>query len=169
MNPNESDEERHSNAGEVDGETDGYFMTQAYKYHEPLLQEENRLRVTRNPIHRDREGAEWATILMIIVIRPDATGRMILSVIMKCTAVICQLAYGNKPDAFDDYLQMSEHTAPAMAANTTLMVLPRQGVTYFHPPRSTIIKMSWNNQIRRNQMQPSVIEASVNEFRVPQK
>ncbi|GJX09946.1 nucleotide-binding alpha-beta plait domain-containing protein, partial [Tanacetum coccineum] len=43
--------------------------------------------------------------------RPDATGRMSLSVIIKCTAAIRQLAYGNTPDAFDEYLQMSEHIA----------------------------------------------------------
>nr|GEZ06353.1 putative nuclease HARBI1 [Tanacetum cinerariifolium] len=44
--------------------------------------------------------------------RPDATRRMSMSVIMKCTSVIRQLAYGNTPDAFDEYLQMGEHTAP---------------------------------------------------------
>ncbi|GKA77702.1 ALP1-like protein isoform X1 [Tanacetum coccineum] len=36
---------------------------------------------------------------------------MSLSVIMKCTTAIRQLAYGNTLDAFDEYLQMSEHTA----------------------------------------------------------
>ncbi|GKA18138.1 nucleotide-binding alpha-beta plait domain-containing protein [Tanacetum coccineum] len=40
-------------------------------------------------------------------VRPDATGRMSLSVIMKCTAAIRQLAYGTTPDAFDEYLQMN--------------------------------------------------------------
>ncbi|GJZ88115.1 putative nuclease HARBI1 [Tanacetum coccineum] len=44
-------------------------------------------------------------------VRPDATGRMSLSAIMKCTAAIRQLAYGTTPDAFDEYLQMSERTA----------------------------------------------------------
>ncbi|GKA89328.1 ALP1-like protein isoform X1 [Tanacetum coccineum] len=47
----------------------------------------------------------------IFRVRPDSTGRMSLSVIMKCTAVIRQLAYGTTPDAFDEYLQMSERTA----------------------------------------------------------
>lgn len=42
---------------------------------------------------------------------PDATGRMSMSVIMKCTSVIRQLANGTTPDAFDEYLQMCEHTA----------------------------------------------------------
>nr|GEW55987.1 reverse transcriptase domain-containing protein [Tanacetum cinerariifolium] len=47
-------------------------------------------------------------------VRPDATGRMSLSVIMKCTAAIRQLAYGTTPDAFDEYLQMSKRTAAYM-------------------------------------------------------
>ncbi|GJR58896.1 hypothetical protein Tco_1501058 [Tanacetum coccineum] len=49
-------------------------------------------------------------------VRPDATGRMSLSVIMKCTAAIRQLAYGTTPDAFDEYLQMSERTAPPVSS-----------------------------------------------------
>nr|GFC23688.1 nucleotide-binding, alpha-beta plait [Tanacetum cinerariifolium] len=40
-------------------------------------------------------------------VRPDATGRMSLSVIKKCTTAIRQLAYGTTPDAFDEYLQMN--------------------------------------------------------------
>nr|GEV03209.1 hypothetical protein [Tanacetum cinerariifolium] len=40
-------------------------------------------------------------------VRTDATGRISLSVIMKCTTAIRQLAYGTTPDAFDEYLQMT--------------------------------------------------------------
>ncbi|GKC61079.1 ALP1-like protein [Tanacetum coccineum] len=58
MNPNDSDEERPPNAFEVDDETEVYFLSQAYAYHEHLLQEKNRPRLTRNLIHRDREGTE---------------------------------------------------------------------------------------------------------------
>ncbi|GJU08682.1 reverse transcriptase domain-containing protein [Tanacetum coccineum] len=43
--------------------------------------------------------------------RPDTTGQMSMIVIMKCTSAIRQLAYGNTPHAFDEYLQMGEHTA----------------------------------------------------------
>ncbi|GJS74267.1 putative nuclease HARBI1 [Tanacetum coccineum] len=43
------------------------------------------------------------------VVRPDATGLMGFSVIMKCTSAIRQLAYVTSPDALDDYLQMGEH------------------------------------------------------------
>nr|GEV38791.1 nucleotide-binding, alpha-beta plait [Tanacetum cinerariifolium] len=46
-------------------------------------------------------------------VRPDVTGRMSLSVIMKCIAAIRQLAYSTTPDVFDEYLQTSERTARA--------------------------------------------------------
>nr|GEV78385.1 hypothetical protein [Tanacetum cinerariifolium] len=46
-----------------------------------------------------------------VVVRPDATGLMGFSVIIKCTSVIRQLAYGTSPDALDVYLQMEEHCA----------------------------------------------------------
>nr|GEX78699.1 putative nuclease HARBI1 [Tanacetum cinerariifolium] len=45
------------------------------------------------------------------VVRPDATGLMSFSVIMKCTSTICQLAYCTSHDALDEYLQMGEHCA----------------------------------------------------------
>ena len=120
-----------------------------------LFEEENRPWISRNPINRDREGAEERLMadyfndhcryplsvfrkryrmrrklfLKIVKgistyeadplpdhfnyfrVRPDCTGRMSLSVIMKCTAAIRQLAYGNTPDAFDEYLQMAKRTS----------------------------------------------------------
>ncbi|GJV21223.1 nucleotide-binding alpha-beta plait domain-containing protein [Tanacetum coccineum] len=112
---NDDDEERRPTVFEIDEETDVYFYEQAYAYHEQLVHGENIPRLTRNPIHRDREGAEERLMADYFDnhcrVRPDATGRMSLSVIMKCTAAIRQLAYGTTPDAFDEYLQMSEHTA----------------------------------------------------------
>nr|GEW87699.1 hypothetical protein [Tanacetum cinerariifolium] len=45
------------------------------------------------------------------VVRPEATGLMGFSVIMKCASAIRQLAYGTSPDALDEYLQMGEHCA----------------------------------------------------------
>ncbi|GKC15788.1 ALP1-like protein isoform X1 [Tanacetum coccineum] len=44
-------------------------------------------------------------------VRPDATGIPGFSVIMKCTSVIRQLAYGVTPDSLDEYLQMGSHCA----------------------------------------------------------
>nr|GEY87409.1 protein ALP1-like [Tanacetum cinerariifolium] len=43
--------------------------------------------------------------------RLDCTVRMSISALMKCTTAIRQFAYGSTADAFDEYLQMSEHTA----------------------------------------------------------
>nr|GEU80590.1 zinc finger, CCHC-type [Tanacetum cinerariifolium] len=43
--------------------------------------------------------------------RLDCTGRMSISTLMKCTAAIRRFTYGGTADAFDEYLQMSEHTA----------------------------------------------------------
>ena len=42
---------------------------------------------------------------------PDCAGRMSISVIRKFTAAIRQLAYNTSPYAFDEYLQMGEHTS----------------------------------------------------------
>ncbi|GJY26039.1 hypothetical protein Tco_0400765 [Tanacetum coccineum] len=107
MSPNESDEE-HNNLSEVDDETDVYFIMQAYEYHEQLRQEETQPRLPRNLIHHDREGAEERLMADYFDdhFQPDATGRMSLSVIMKCASAIRQLAYDNSPDAFDEYLEM---------------------------------------------------------------
>ncbi|GJS76913.1 ALP1-like protein [Tanacetum coccineum] len=55
---NNDDEERQRTVFEIDEETDVYFLEQAYAYHQLLVAEENRPRITRNPINRDREGAE---------------------------------------------------------------------------------------------------------------
>ncbi|GJZ34428.1 reverse transcriptase domain-containing protein [Tanacetum coccineum] len=151
MNQNNDDDDEHQlTVFEIDEETGVHFLEQAYAYHQQLVAEENRPRLTRNTINRDREGtgerlmADYFNnhcryplnyfrrryrmrrkLFLKIVkgistyeadplpdhfkffrIRPDATG-----VIMKCTAVIRQLAYGTTPDAFDKYLQMSERTA----------------------------------------------------------
>nr|GEW73214.1 phospholipid-transporting ATPase 1 [Tanacetum cinerariifolium] len=45
---------------------------------------------------------------------------MSLSVIMKCTSTIHQLAYGTTPDAFDEYLQMSANNDINVLDNSSL-------------------------------------------------
>ncbi|GKD39522.1 ALP1-like protein [Tanacetum coccineum] len=102
---NDDDEERQPTVFEIDEETDVHFLEQAYAYHQQLVAEEDRSRLTRNPINRDREETEER--LMADYFNDHCS----LSVIMKCTTVIRQLAYGTKPDAFNEYLQMSERTA----------------------------------------------------------
>ncbi|GKB67446.1 ALP1-like protein isoform X1 [Tanacetum coccineum] len=128
---NDDDEERQPTVFEIDEETDVYFLKQAYAYHQQLVAEENRPRLTRNPINRDREGAEERLMADYFNdhcrVRPDATGRMSLSVIMKCTTAIRQLAYGTTPDAFDEYLQ------------TTLIVCTGNGkIIQFHGRENTV-------------------------------
>ncbi|GKA95678.1 ALP1-like protein isoform X1 [Tanacetum coccineum] len=105
-NPIDIEEERQPNSFDVDDESDVYFLQQAYQYHKTLVEDENRPVLTRNPIHRDREGAEDRLMGDYFDEPSDCTGRMSLSVIMKCTAAIRQLTYDTTPDAFDEYLQM---------------------------------------------------------------
>ncbi|GJS65000.1 ALP1-like protein isoform X1 [Tanacetum coccineum] len=58
---NQNNEDRQLSVFEIDAnddETDVVFLEQAYAYHQQLVAEENHLPLTRNPINRDREGAE---------------------------------------------------------------------------------------------------------------
>ncbi|GJY70529.1 ALP1-like protein isoform X1 [Tanacetum coccineum] len=107
MDLNQSDEERNT-LSEVDDETYIYFMMQAYEYNEWLQQQEAQPRLT---------------------LQPDATGRMNLSVIMKCTSAIHQLAYGNTPDAFDEYLQIA---LIVCAGNENFVQIHDRGNTIWH-------------------------------------
>ncbi|GJZ33963.1 putative nuclease HARBI1 [Tanacetum coccineum] len=66
--------------------------------------------------------------------RPDATGQMSLSVIMKCTSAIRQLAYGNTPDAFDEYLQMGEHTTCYCLDNFNKCIIDLHMSKYLRKP-----------------------------------
>ncbi|GJY48717.1 ALP1-like protein isoform X1 [Tanacetum coccineum] len=109
-----NDEERHRTVFEIDEETDVYFYEQAYAYHEHLVHKENRPRLTWNPIYRDREGAEER--LMVDYFddhcRVDPMLRTNESLVtMKCHSGHTSNDIRTTPDAFDEYLQMSEHTA----------------------------------------------------------
>nr|GEV62746.1 protein ALP1-like isoform X1 [Tanacetum cinerariifolium] len=124
---NQNNEDRQLSVFEIDAnddETDVVFLEQAYTYHQQLVAEENRLPLTWNLINRDREGAEERLMADYFNdhcrVRPDATGRMSLSVIMKCTTAIRQLAYGTTPDAFDEYLQMSANNDINVLDNSSL-------------------------------------------------
>ncbi|GJX75209.1 ALP1-like protein isoform X1 [Tanacetum coccineum] len=58
---NQNNKDRQLSVFEIDAnddETDVVFLEQAYAYHQQLVAEENDLPLTRNPINRDREGAE---------------------------------------------------------------------------------------------------------------
>ncbi|GJS46282.1 ALP1-like protein [Tanacetum coccineum] len=51
--------------------------------------------------------------------RYDATGRLRIGPILKCTSTIRQLAYDIAPDAFDEYLQVAERTSREFLDNFT--------------------------------------------------
>nr|GEX37264.1 putative nuclease HARBI1 [Tanacetum cinerariifolium] len=102
---NQNNEDRQLSVFEIDAnddETDVDFLEQAYAYHQQLVAEENLKGISTY------EADPLPDHFNFFRVRLDATGRMRLSVIMKCTAAIRQLAYGTTSDAFDEYLQMSE-------------------------------------------------------------
>ncbi|GKA77585.1 putative gypsy type transposase, partial [Tanacetum coccineum] len=51
--------------------------------------------------------------------RHDATGRLSIGPILKCTSAIRQLAYDTAPNAFDEYLQIAERTSRECLDNFT--------------------------------------------------
>nr|GEX36372.1 hypothetical protein [Tanacetum cinerariifolium] len=51
--------------------------------------------------------------------RHDATGRLSIGLILKCTSAIRQLAYGTAPDAFDEYFQIAKRTSRECLDNFT--------------------------------------------------
>ncbi|GJT08353.1 putative nuclease HARBI1 [Tanacetum coccineum] len=191
---NQNNEDRQLSVFEIDAnddETDVVFLEQAYAYHQQLVAEENHLPLTRNPINRDREGAEerlmadyfndhcrypktyfrrryrmrrklFLKIVKCIStyeadplpdhfnffrVRPDATGRMSLSVIMKCTAAIRQLAYGTTPDAFDEYLQMSERTARNCLFHFNKCIISLYMVEYLRKPTVEDVENIYNKHL----------------------
>ncbi|GJR58477.1 putative nuclease HARBI1 [Tanacetum coccineum] len=191
---NQNNEDRQLSVFEIDAnddETDVVFLEQAYAYHQQLVAEENHLPLTRNPINRDREGAEERLMadyfndhcryplyyfrrryrmrrklfLKIVKgistyeadplpdhfnffrVRPDATGRMSLSVIMKCTAAIRQLAYGTTPDAFDEYLQMSERTARNCLFHFNKCIISLYMVEYLRKPTVEDVENIYNKHL----------------------
>ncbi|GKA93645.1 ALP1-like protein [Tanacetum coccineum] len=163
MNPNDNEEERQPNSFDVDDESDVYFLQQAYQYHETLVEDENRPVLTRNPIHRDREGAEDHLMddyfddhyplpkhFKFFKVRPDATGRMSLSVIMKCTAAIRQLAYDTTPNTFDEYLQMSERTARDCLLHLNMCIIDLYMSKYLRKPTLEDVEKIYNKHVTRH-------------------
>lgn len=80
------------------------------------------------------------TANVYFVQRPDATGKLGLTGLQKCTAAIWQLAYGCPADSVDEYGRMSESTA-----RNCLLMLCRTtgnlyGAEYLRTPNSADIK-----------------------------
>ncbi|GJU13537.1 nucleotide-binding alpha-beta plait domain-containing protein [Tanacetum coccineum] len=134
MNPNDDDEERQPDSFEVDDETDVYFLQQAYEYHESLVEEENRPMLTRNPIHRDREGVE----------------DRLMGDYFDDYSAIRQLSYDNTPDAFDEYLQMSECTARDCLLHFNKCIIDLYMSKFLRKPTLEDVEKIYNQHVTRH-------------------
>nr|GFA95955.1 reverse transcriptase domain-containing protein [Tanacetum cinerariifolium] len=75
---------------------------------------------------------------------------MSLSVIMKCTAAIRQLAYGTTPDAFDEYLQMSKHTACDCLFYFSMCIISLYMAEYLRKPTLEDIENIYSKHVTRH-------------------
>ncbi|XP_048599600.1 uncharacterized protein LOC125579783 [Brassica napus] len=66
--------------------------------------------------------------------RRDATGRLGLSALQKCTAAIRMLAYGSAVDTVDEYLRLGETTALSCLHNFTDGIIQLFGGEYLRRP-----------------------------------
>nr|GEW40204.1 hypothetical protein [Tanacetum cinerariifolium] len=72
---------------------------------------------------------------------------MSLSATMKCTAAIRQLAYGTTPDAFDEYLQMSERTARDCRLNFNMCIINLYMSKYLRKPMMEDVEEIYNQHL----------------------
>ncbi|XP_056844273.1 uncharacterized protein LOC130496316 [Raphanus sativus] len=64
----------------------------------------------------------------------DAVGRSSLSPLQKCTAAICQLAYGGGADTVDEYVRLGETTAAKCLHHFTAAIIHLFGDQYLRQP-----------------------------------
>jgi len=74
------------------------------------------------------------------LMRHDATGRMRLSPLQKCTAAICILAYGSPADSVDDYVRIGESTAMECLDKFVRGVHQIFGAEYLRKPNNNDIQ-----------------------------
>jgi hypothetical protein len=74
------------------------------------------------------------------LMRSDATGRMGLSPLQKCTAAIRILAYGSPADSVDDYVRIGESTAMECLDKFVRGVHQIYGVEYLRKPNNNDIQ-----------------------------
>ncbi|GJV84613.1 RNA-directed DNA polymerase, eukaryota [Tanacetum coccineum] len=75
--------------------------------------------------------------------RYDATGRLSIGPIMKCTSAIRQLAYDTAPDAFDEYLQIAERTSRECLDNFTKCIHVLFAETFLRKPTRRDIEKTY--------------------------
>ncbi|XP_071740709.1 uncharacterized protein [Rutidosis leptorrhynchoides] len=73
-------------------------------------------------------------------LRVDARGKLSISTYLKITAALRQLAYGNTPDLFDEYLQMSEQTCRESLMNFCKCIIDLYKDEYMREPTTDDIK-----------------------------
>ncbi|GJZ37761.1 nucleotide-binding alpha-beta plait domain-containing protein, partial [Tanacetum coccineum] len=150
MNQNNDDDEEHQpTVFEIDEEIDVHFLEQAY----PLNYFRRRYHMRRKLFLKIVKGISTYEAdplpdhFSFFRVRPDATGRMSLSVIMKCTTVIRQLAYGTTPDAFDEYLQMSERTARDCLFHSNKCIISLYMAEYLRKPTLEDVENIYNKHL----------------------
>ncbi|XP_024014464.1 uncharacterized protein LOC112088419 [Eutrema salsugineum] len=72
--------------------------------------------------------------------RRNATGRLGLSALQKCTAAIRMMAYGCEADAVDEYLRIGESTAILCLENFTSSIIELFGDQYLRRPTPEDLK-----------------------------
>ncbi|GJW87453.1 ALP1-like protein [Tanacetum coccineum] len=83
-------------------------------------------------------------------VRSDCTCRMSLSVIMKCTTAIRQLAYDTTPDAFDEYLKMSERTVRDYLLYFNMCIIDLYMSKYLRKPALEDVEKIYNQHLTRH-------------------
>ncbi|GJS29797.1 nucleotide-binding alpha-beta plait domain-containing protein [Tanacetum coccineum] len=69
---------------------------------------------------------------------------------MKCTAAIRQLAYGTTPDAFDEYLKMSEHTARDCLFHSNMCIISLYMSKYLRKPTLEDVENIYDKHVTRH-------------------
>ncbi|GJU20196.1 nucleotide-binding alpha-beta plait domain-containing protein [Tanacetum coccineum] len=132
---NQNNEDRQLSVFEIDAnddETDVVFLEQAYAYHQHNWFARNIIYHLPEPINRDREGAEE---------------RLMADYFNDHCAAIRQLAYGTTPDAFDEYLQMSERTARNCLFHFNKCIISLYMVEYLRKPTVEDVENIYNKHL----------------------
>ncbi|XP_071715294.1 uncharacterized protein [Rutidosis leptorrhynchoides] len=94
---------------------------------------------THRYIDREHEAAHVRLITDYFV-EVDARGKLSISTYLKINAALRQLAYGDTPDLFDKYLQMSERTCHESLMNFCKCIIDLYKDEYMRAPATDDIK-----------------------------
>ncbi|XP_029708579.2 uncharacterized protein LOC115255014 [Aedes albopictus] len=97
-----------------------------------------RFRMSRNLFTKIVADIESANVYFVQ--KPDATGKLGLTSLQKCTAAIRQLAYGVTADAVDEYLRLAETTALKCLSEFCETIIRIYGSKYLRYPTSSDVQ-----------------------------